>query len=341
MSRPCAGRRWSAMLIDEVAVAVLGLAAAVIAGMVLIPHLRRLKIGQNIRSDGPKSHQSKVGTPTMGGLIFIVAAPAAHLVHRLTTSRPVGWEEALLLAFPALYAIVGFVDDYRKVRKGRSLGLRAREKMALQILFAALFMYAVSALGRGTTVTVPFTGAEFDLGIFYGLFGILVIVSSGNGVNLTDGLDGLATGTTLLSLFAFLYIAGVFGSLPGAPDLTGPILAWIGSLFGFLWYNRHPARVFMGDTGSNALGALLSGIAILTRTELVLLLIAGIPVVETVSDILQVASFQLFGRRIFKMAPLHHHFELCGMSETSIVWGFWIAQAAMAVLGVLSMSAVK
>ena len=326
------------MLTNEGWALILGLAAALVAGSLIIPYLRRLRIGQNIRSDGPQSHQAKAGTPVMGGLMFIVAAPVALVLYRLINAQPLNVPEILLLAFPDLYAVVGFIDDFRKVRKGRSLGLRAREKMALQILFAALFMFAVSAVGRGTAIIVPFTGNVIDLGPLYGVFGILVIVSAGNGVNLTDGLDGLAAGTTLLSLAAYLYICRVYGTLPNAPALAAPVLAWIGALIGFLFYNRHPARVFMGDTGSNALGALLAGIAILTRTELVLLFIAGIPVVETLSDILQVASFQLTGRRIFKMAPLHHHFELSGMSETAIVWAFWTAQALLAFLGVVSMA---
>ena len=326
------------MLINEGWIAVLALVAALIVGSFTIPWLRRLKMGQNIRSDGPKSHLSKAGTPIMGGLIFIAAAPVAMLAYRALTSRTTTAPEVLLMVFPALYAVVGFVDDYRKVRKGRSLGLRAREKMALQILFAALFMFAVSATGRGTSITVPFTGARIDLGMFYGLFGVLVIVSAGNGVNLTDGLDGLAAGTTLVSLAAFYYITRMLGTLPKEPDLGPSVLAWIGSLVGFLFYNRHPAKVFMGDTGSNALGALLAGIAILSKTELVLLFLAGIPVIETLSDILQIASFQLFGRRIFKMAPLHHHFELSGWKETRIVWMFWIAQAALALLGIVGMA---
>jgi len=323
---------------SEVWAAFLGLALALITGMVLIPHLRRLRIGQSIRSDGPQSHHVKAGTPTIGGLIFIISAPVAAVVYHVVNGLPVNMPVVLLLAFPALYAVVGFIDDYRKVRRGRSLGLRAREKMALQVLFAAVFMVLVSYTGRGTEVIIPFTGMPIDLGALYGLFGILVIVSAGNGVNLTDGLDGLATGTTLLSLAAYWFVARQYSTLPNAPALSAPIMAWIGALLGFLCYNRHPAKVFMGDTGSNALGALLAGIAILTKTELVLLFIAGIPVVETVSDILQVISFQLTGRRIFKMAPLHHHFELSGMSETAITWSFWAAQAVFALLGILAMA---
>ncbi len=329
------------MVMYELYLAAAGFVAAIIAGSLLIPWARRLKIGQHIRSDGPKSHQTKAGTPTMGGLIFIFGAPAGLLVFRLVTRTATSLPEALVMLFPALYAVVGFVDDYRKVRLGRSLGLRAREKMALQILFAAVFMFAVSGTGRGSSIIVPFTGAELNLGMLYGAFGVLVIVSAGNGVNLTDGLDGLATGTTLLSLFAFYYIARAYSGLSNAPELAPSTVVWIGALLGFLVYNRHPAKVFMGDTGSNALGALLSGLAIMTRTELVLLFLAGIPVIETLSDILQVASFQLFGRRIFKMAPLHHHFELSGWKETRIVAVFWAAQVVLALFGIASMAAVR
>jgi phospho-N-acetylmuramoyl-pentapeptide-transferase len=320
---------------------ILGLAFALALGLVLIPYLRRLRIGQHIRSDGPKSHQAKAGTPTIGGLIFILAAALAMGTYHAATSGAPTKVELLVMLFPALYGAVGFMDDYRKVRLGRSLGLKAREKMALQVLFAAVFMYVALGTGRGSEVIVPFTGARLDLDMFYGLFGVLVIVSAGNAINLTDGLDGLATGTVLIALAAYYYIARQASGLLNLEGLSPSILAWAGALLGFLAYNRHPARVFMGDTGSNALGALLSGIAILTRTELVLLFLAGIPVIETVSDILQVASFQLFGKRVFKMAPLHHHFELSGWKETRIVLVFWLAEAVFALVGIASMALAR
>lgn len=328
-------------LIDASLPLILGVAFSLILGLVLIPWLRRLKIGQQVRSDGPKRHQAKAGTPTIGGVIFIAAAPLSVAVsHALLKTRPTA-VDALVLFFPAFYGAVGFIDDYRKVRRGRSLGLKAREKMALQILFAAIFMYLVTMTGRTSSVIVPFTGTEINLGAFYGLFGVLVIVSAGNAVNLTDGLDGLATGTVAIALTAYCHIATASESILGTGGLRSSILAWLGALLGFLVFNRHPARVFMGDTGSNALGALLAAIAILTRTELVLVFIAGIPVIETISDILQVASFQLFGKRVFKMAPLHHHFELCGWKETRIVLVFWLVEAILALIGIASMAAVR
>ena len=317
-----------------------GLGAALLLGALLIPWLRKLKIGQQIRSDGPKSHQSKAGTPTMGGLIFIMSAIVAWAIYRLLTGTGVTVEEVMIMGFPALYAAVGFIDDFRKVRRGRSLGLRAREKMALQILFAALFVYAAESMGRGTYLILPWSRATIDLGALYGVFGVLVIVSAGNAVNLTDGLDGLAAGTVLIALGAYYVIGRAAGSALGLFGICGPVAVWGGAILGFLAYNRHPAKVFMGDTGSNALGALLASIAILTRTEVVLIFIAGIPVIETLSDIVQVASFQLLGKRVFKMAPIHHHFELSGWPETKIVAVFWVAQAIFALLGIASMAMV-
>jgi len=274
----------------------------------------------------------------MGGLIFIVSAIVAWAGYRIITRSRASVDELLIMAFPALYAAVGFIDDFRKVRRARSLGLRAREKMALQVLFAALFVYAAELAGRGTYVILPFTRATVDLRVLYGAFGVLVIVSSGNAVNLTDGLDGLAAGTVLIALGAYYVIGRAAEPALGISGILAPTAAWGGALLGFLAYNRHPAKVFMGDTGSNALGALLASIAILTRTEVVLLFVAGIPVIETLSDILQVASFQLLGKRIFKMAPIHHHFELSGWRETKIVTVFWVAEAIFALIGIASMA---
>ena len=274
----------------------------------------------------------------MGGLIFIVSAIVAWAGYRIITRSRASVDELLIMAFPALYAAVGFIDDFRKVRRARSLGLRAREKMALQVLFAALFVYAAELAGRGTYVILPFTRATVDLRVLYGAFGVLVIVSSGNAVNLTDGLDGLAAGTVLIALGAYYVIGRAAEPALGISGILAPTAAWGGALLGFLAYNRHPAKVFMGDTGSNALGALLASIAILTRTEVVLLFVAGIPVIETLSDILQVASFQLLGKRVFKMAPIHHHFELSGWRETKIVTVFWVAEAIFALIGIASMA---
>lgn len=316
----------------------LGFGFAVVLGLVLIPHLRRLNISQHIRAEGPKSHQSKAGTPTIGGLIFILGALFAIVAYHAITRKAVSPSEVMAMALPLSYGVVGFIDDYRKVRRGRSLGLRAREKMALQVLFAAIFMYFVAGSGLGSSVIVPFTGREIKLGMLYGVFGIVMITAEGNGVNLTDGLDGLAAGTVVIGLLGFYVITRRGAGIFGMEQLSPSIMAWIGGLLGFLVYNHHPAKVIMGDTGSLALGALVAAIAILSKTDLVLLLLTAIPVIETVSVVLQVASFQLFGKRIFKMAPLHHHFELIGWKETKVVAVFWATAAAFMLLGLLSMS---
>ncbi len=301
-------------------------------GYWFVPLLRRLKVGQHIRAAGPASHKKKEGTPTMGGIIFILGATLVLVAYRLVVGTPMP-EAGYLAGLVLSYALIGFLDDFRKVRRGRNLGLKAREKLALEILFAAIFMWRFST---SSVVAVPFSGKALDLGIFYGLFGVFLIVGSGNAVNLTDGLDGLASGVVLAGLGAFYVISRSFGPFSGT-DLSPFVAAGIGSLLGFLVHNRHPARVIMGDTGSLALGALLAGLAVITKTELVLLLIAGVPLLETLSVIIQVASFQLRGKRVFKMSPIHHHFELSGWKETKVVGTFWLVALVLAALGVYSM----
>lgn len=321
---------------------VLGFFFAAAFGKILIPYLVRLKVGQKIREEGPKSHQKKAGTPTIGGIIFILAILISQVIYHAVFSVPYSTDEILVLGLMMTYGLTGFIDDYRKVRLGRSLGLLAREKMALQVLFAAVFMWFF--VDRGSRVIVPFTGAYWDLGVLYSVFGVFVIVGTGNAVNLTDGLDGLASGVVAIGLVAYYFIAVEYSRVfsPGSALRGIPALALsaAGSLGGFLLYNYHPARVFMGDTGSLALGGLLAGLAIATRTELVLPFIAAVPLAETVSVILQVASFQLFGKRIFKMTPLHHHFELLGWKETKVVMAFWVASLVFAILGIISMAYV-
>lgn len=314
-----------------------GVLFSIILGKIAIPWLTRLKIGQYIREEGPKAHFKKAGTPTMGGIIFVVSSLLALGAYHLLSGKPVSTEEALVQGLALSYALCGFIDDFRKVRYSRSLGLRAREKMALQIIFASFFM--LWATSRGSSVIVPFSGKVLDFSVLYGAFGVFLIVGAGNAVNFTDGLDGLATGVVMSALTAYAYISGK-APIVGAQQLQALCLAWIGALAGFLVYNYHPAKVFMGDTGSLALGGVLAGVAIATRTELVLVFTAFVPGVEMISVILQVASFQIFGKRIFKMSPLHHHFELSGWEETTIVWVFWAVAAIMAFIGLLSMALV-
>lgn len=308
------------------------LAVTVFLGPITIPLLRRLKFGQNIRSDGPASHLQKTGTPTMGGIMFLAGIAVAGLW--LAHSSPEG---LLVLGITLGFGLVGLLDDYIKVALKRSLGLRAREKLLGQLILSTLLaMLAVSTFGRGTDVVVPFSGffvpggLTVELGIWgFWVFSVLVVVGTANAVNLTDGLDGLAAGVTVVVAAAFLLIALLMDKVGIAVIMA----ALMGGCLGFLVYNHHPARVFMGDTGSLALGGALGAAAVLTRSELFLLIIGGVYVLEALSVIIQVISFRLFGRRLFRMSPLHHHFELGGWSENRVVFTFWGGTLFLAFLG--------
>lgn len=316
---------------EPLAVAFLtALILSLLAGPVLIPVLRRLKFGQSIREDGPQRHFQKAGTPTMGGLIFLAAMTAAVAMvvwsGRVELSLGLGIGLLVILGFGA----IGFADDFIKVALKRPLGLRAREKLAAQVVLAAAVWWAATLqLGLGTEVQVPFTETEVRFGPLYSIFVLLVLLGASNAVNITDGLDGLAAGSSTASYLALMLI-GVYSGVTEAAVISA---AMIGGLLGFLRYNLHPAMVFMGDTGSMALGGGLGVLAILTKTELLLPIIGGLFVIETLSVIIQVASFRLLGRRVFKMSPIHHHFELCGWSETQVVRWFWALAALLALIG--------
>lgn len=311
---------------------LVSLIVVLLSGPLLIPLLRRLKFGQSVRDDGPSRHLQKSGTPTMGGVMFLAGITVAGLWF--AGNSPEG---LFVLGMTLAFGLIGFLDDFIKVALKRPLGLRAREKLAGQILFSLVAAaLCVSVLGRGTDLVIPYTGflqpggLTWELGgLGFFVFAVLVITGTANAVNLTDGLDGLAAGVTALIAAAYLPVAWML-------DKTGvaAVLAAVcGGCLGFLFYNRHPARVFMGDTGSLALGSALGTAALVTRSELFLFLMGGVFVLETLSVILQVASFQLFGRRILKMSPLHHHFELCNWSENRVVISFWAATVVFAALG--------
>ncbi len=298
---------------------------AFFSGLLIIPVLKILRLGQSVRSDGPRSHLSKAGTPTMGGIIFILAITAAVvLVGRGQV------EVYLALAVTVAYGLVGFADDFIKVALRRSLGLKARYKLIAQIgLGLMMGILAVNLADRGTQLPLFFSGQSLEMGNFYPFFALLVLVATTNGVNLTDGLDGLAAGTTLIAAAAYFFIA----LWQGQTGLALFAAAVVGGCLGFLFYNRYPARVFMGDTGSLALGGALGSLAILTRTELLLPLIGGVFVIEALSVIIQVLHFRYRGRRIFRMSPLHHHFELIGWPEKKVVKIFWLWGLAFALGG--------
>lgn len=304
----------------------------IVIGPILIPLLRVLKFGQLVRSDGPKGHFKKAGTPTMGGLIFIGA-----MIGTMVIWSDLSVEVLLAVGMVAGFGLLGLMDDLIKVAFKRPLGLKAREKILGQVLLAVLLVYtSVHFLHRGTEIIVPLTGMKWDLGVWYYVFAAILVVGTTNAVNLTDGLDGLASGCAFFVYLGYLIICLLAVNTPPIlgihfMDLALFSGAMCGGALAFLFFNRYPAKVFMGDTGSLALGGGISALAILTKTELVLPVLGGIFVIETVSVLLQVISFRLTGRRIFRMSPLHHHFELLGWRETKVVHVFWTV-AALAVL---------
>ncbi len=311
-------------------------AAAVALGRPAIYLLRRWGCGQQVRNDGPQSHLGKQGTPTMGGVVIIAALLAGIAASAaLLRGSPARGGHAGVIATAALavgFGLVGFADDRAIIKHKRSLGLRAREKLALQFALAAGFLYLLWALGLANPVAlVPFTTwGAVALGWWYYPLAAILIVLTSNSVNLSDGLDGLAAGLVGISGIAI----GVIATQGGEPALSAMCYALAGGCFGFLWYNAHPARVFMGDTGALALGAALSGAAIVLKAELLLLVIGIIFYVEALSVVAQVSSFRLRGKRILRMSPLHHHLELKGWPEPQIVTRMWIAGALIGWLAV-------
>ncbi len=332
--------------------AILGVLTALIISLVVGPgmirYLSKYNIGQNVRNDGPKSHFSKAGTPTMGGALILIAIVFSTLLWSDLSSRFV-W---VVLMVTAGYGVIGWVDDYKKIAFGNSKGLSAKMKLLWQSIIgltAAYILFSTAQLPIETQLIIPFfKSMVFDLGWFYIVVVYFVIVGSSNAVNLTDGLDGLAILPTVLvggALGVFAYVTGNinFSSYLGIPYVpgVGEIVifcgAMVGAGLGFLWFNTYPAQVFMGDVGALALGAALGVVAVIVRQELVLFIMGGIFVVETVSVVLQVASYKLTGRRIFRMAPLHHHYELKGWPEPRIIVRFWIVTVILVLIGLASL----
>lgn len=299
----------------------------VILGFFAIPLLKKLKARQSIREEGPKSHRIKNGTPTMGGLFMLLAAVLVVVFNKMIDPA-VLW----LLSLTLGHGFLGFLDDFIKAEKKRNLGLTAKQKMLGQIILAVLFCWGVvDTLHLPYSIAIPFTQIDISIGLLYYPFVVLVIVGASNAVNLTDGLDGLASGCCVIAFSAY----AVYCYMTGFNDLGYFIIILAGACIGFLFFNYHPAKIFMGDTGSLALGGAIAGISVMTRTELLLIFLGMIFVLEALSVIIQVASFQLTGKRVFKMSPLHHHFELSGWSEVHVVWAFWIFEGFAACLSLL------
>ncbi len=310
---------------------------ALAAGRVIIPWLRAMKAGQSIREVGPKWHNSKAGTPAMGGLVFILAAVVGTLVLCLVWKQ---WTAGLICAFALVFGLIGFADDFVKVRKKRNLGLTSLQKLALQLLASALYLFLLYRSGHMTgELWIPFTTLRLHVPIWiYIPFAVFVIVGCVNAVNLTDGIDGLATGVTMPVMVFFLVTAI---SLQKAELAIFPA-ALLGGLAGFLCYNFHPAKAFMGDTGSLFLGGAVCGLAFALDMPLILILVGLVYIVETLSVIMQVTYFKLtHGKRIFKMTPIHHHFELCGWSEVKIWVVFVTVSVVMCLLAWLAAAPLR
>ncbi|HEX6204114.1 MAG TPA: phospho-N-acetylmuramoyl-pentapeptide-transferase [Thermoanaerobaculia bacterium] len=316
--------------------AVTALAISFLLGPWFIRLLRRLSVGQNIRDVGPQAHFIKAGTPTMGGLLILAALTVSTLLWSSLANLYVWLTLGVTLAFGG----IGFFDDYLKVKREQNLGLTSRQKLGLQILFATaaalLLRFVPAPYQLDPTIALPFVKTfVLDLGFLYVPFVVLVLVGASNAVNLTDGLDGLAIGSTMIAAATyavFTYVAGnriiaaylQIEYVGGVGEVTVFCAALVGAALGFLWFNAHPADVFMGDVGSLSIGAAIGMVALLSKQEIVLVLVGGIFVMEAVSVMLQVAFFKVFKRRIFRMSPIHHHFEMVGWAEPKIIVRFWI-----------------
>ncbi|MBP1950609.1 phospho-N-acetylmuramoyl-pentapeptide-transferase [Virgibacillus litoralis] len=297
-----------------------------------IPFLRRLKFGQSIRDEGPQSHIKKTGTPTMGGIMIVISVTATSIIMvSKFSSGSIGYELWLLIFVLVGYGFLGFLDDFIKVAMKRNLGLTSKQKMLGQLVIALVFYFIIQYNGFATYIHIPGTAIQWELGWGYALLIIFMLVGASNAVNLTDGLDGLLAGTAAIAFGAFGILA--WYGFPQS-EVTIFSLAVVGALLGFLVFNAHPAKVFMGDTGSLALGGSIAAIAILTKLEIILVIIGGVFVIETLSVIIQVISFKTTGKRVFKMSPLHHHYELLGWSEWRVVTTFWLVGLIFAALGI-------
>lgn len=317
-------------LIETITILAISFFISVLLAPIFIPLLRRLKFGQSIREEGPQSHMKKAGTPTMGGIIFLISIIVTTIVignwfHLFTT------QSIVLLLVLLGFGIIGLLDDGIKIVFKRNLGLTSLQKLIGQIVISVIAFLLLRLGSFDTSLSIPFTSISIDIGVLYGLFLIFWLVGFSNAVNLTDGLDGLVAGTASIAFSAF----GVIALFNDQADVALFTFAVAGALLGFLVFNANPAKVFMGDTGSLALGGALGLVSVIVKEEFLLLLIGLIFVIETLSVIIQVAYYKRTKKRIFKMAPLHHHFELSGWSEQKVVYVFWFFGLIVALIGVL------
>ena len=305
---------------------LIGFVASAILGPLFIPLLIKMKFGQSIREIGPKWHEKKSGTPTMGGVIFILSLVITSVVaYKYMDIR--SW---LVLFCAVGFGVVGFIDDFIKVVLKRNLGLRAWQKLSLQIIISLIFVFMILSRGLvSTVVNIPFVDLTWDMGGIYIPFAVFVLLAVVNGVNLTDGIDGLATSVTTVVMAFFAVVSAVVLEYTSVAVFS---LALAGALLGFLLYNKNPAKVFMGDTGSIMLGGAVGALSLVINNPFILIMVGIIYLVETLSVIIQVTSFKLTGKRVFKMSPIHHHFEMCGWNERKIVYVFTAITLVFCVL---------
>ena len=319
-------------LLTKVVLAVmLGFISSALVGLIMVPLLKRMKVGQKISSYMDFAHRSKEGTPTMGGLIFILSTIAVMLFLLLTERVSFTSDLKIVLFVFVSYGFIGFLDDYLSIKRGKNEGLSVIGKFFLQLIVALVFFYLYMKNGGKTSLIVTTLGINIEMKWLYGIFILFILVGSSNAVNLTDGLDGLAAGLSGIAFIAFSLIS----LMVGYTDMGIFTLVLTGALLGFLVYNGYPAKVFMGDTGSLALGAVMGTIAIITHREITLLIVALVFVIETLSVIIQVFWYKTFKKRLFLMTPIHHHFQKLGWSEVEIVRTFWVFGFILAMAGIV------
>ena len=319
------------LLTKAVFAIMIGFLFSVVLGLILLPLLRKLKVGQRISSYVGYSHRRKEGTPTMGGLIFIIPTVLITIGLLITDKIPYSDNIAIVLVVFLGFAIIGFLDDFLSLKKHNNEGLTTYQKLLGQVIISTIFFYIYMKNGGQTSFVVGTLGIDIELTWLYGLFILFILIGASNAVNLTDGLDGLAGSLSAVAFIAFALISFVVGF----EDIGIFCLVLVGSLIGFLVFNTHPAKVFMGDTGSLALGGVMGAVAILTHRELTLLVVAGVFVIETLSVILQVFWLRFFHKKLFLMTPLHHHFEKLGWQETDIVKLFVVFGLFLAMGGII------
>ncbi len=304
----------------------MSLLATLVIMPILIPYLHKIKFGQSIRKEGPQSHMAKTGTPTMGGMIFVLVPVLIMAILRPEAFTSM---DMLIVIFAYIgYSVIGFIDDFIIVVKKNNEGLKPSHKFLLQSILAIIF-YIMYINTASTTLQIPVLNITIELGFLYFFLIFIMFTAESNAVNLTDGLDGLCAGTSLIAIFPFI----LFALFQENYDLAIFLLAVSGSLIGYLRFNLHPAKIFMGDTGSLAIGGLLAATAMILKKEILLIIIGGVFLMETLSVMIQVISFKSRGKRVFKMAPIHHHFELSGFKETQVVIMFWSLGFILAIVG--------